>query len=313
MSAKDYNAVTLNAGDSCLELVPEFGGLINALRFSSQGKTYEIVAGLPNRAAMVKNDYYRGVALYPSLNRLDAGSYEINGKRYQFDVNETERNNNLHGFLYMLPAVAENLEQHAESGSVSLRYPVDGGYVGYPFAADVSIHYKLQSNALSLEFEVVNRHSEPVPVGLGWHPYFCIGDTTVSDMLLQLPAVDVTEIDDRLLPTGEMRRFDEYDAAAVIEKRQFDHCFRLLDVSSERRVATRLWSPVDNVGLEIWQEAGERGYNFIQLCIPPDRQSIAIEPMTCGINAFNTGDGLIMLEPEQTLRTHCGVRLIENL
>ncbi|WP_045827398.1 aldose 1-epimerase [Teredinibacter turnerae] len=309
---KDYDAVELAAGASRLELVPEFGGLINGLQLTLAGRTVDLVAGLPDRAAMASNNYYRGVALYPSLNRMDGGAYEHNGERYQFVVNETERNNNLHGFLYTLAAAAESLQNEGDSGSVSLRYPVDGSYPGYPFAADVVMHYTLEENALVMEFEVTNRHAAPVPVGLGWHPYFCIGGTSVSDMLLQLPAVEAAQVNDRMLPTGEMVRFDAYDEPAAIAERQFDHCFRLLDVKSSRRVSTRLWSPADRLGLEVWQDAGELGYNFIQVCIPPDRQSIAIEPMTCGINAFNTGDGLLTLTPGQTLRTRCGVRLINQ-
>ena len=37
---------------------------------------------------------------------------------------------------------------------------------------------------------------------------------------------------------------------------------------------------------------------------PDQRKAIAIEPMTCAVNAFNTGDGLRWLEPGETWSAH---------
>ena len=39
---------------------------------------------------------------------------------------------------------------------------------------------------------------------------------------------------------------------------------------------------------------------YLQVYTPPDRKSIAIEPMTCIANAFNNGIGLKNLQPEET-------------
>ena len=41
--------------------------------------------------------------------------------------------------------------------------------------------------------------------------------------------------------------------------------------------------------------------------IPPDRSSIALEPMTCKANAFNNGDGLITLAPGESFEGSFGV------
>jgi len=54
---------------------------------------------------------------------------------------------------------------------------------------------------------------------------------------------------------------------------------------------------------------GYREYNYLQVFIPPDRMSIAIEPMTCNANAFNNKDGLITLSPGEVLTTVCGIEL----
>jgi aldose 1-epimerase len=42
---------------------------------------------------------------------------------------------------------------------------------------------------------------------------------------------------------------------------------------------------------------------------PERRRSVAIEPMTCAPNAFNTGDGLRMLAPAETLAGSWGIQV----
>ncbi len=45
-------------------------------------------------------------------------------------------------------------------------------------------------------------------------------------------------------------------------------------------------------------------YEYVQLYTAPDRNSIAIEPMTCEPNAFNNKMGLKILAPKESLRSH---------
>jgi aldose 1-epimerase len=47
----------------------------------------------------------------------------------------------------------------------------------------------------------------------------------------------------------------------------------------------------------------DSGFNFLQVFTPPavtpGRHGIAIEPMSCPANAFNSGEGLLRLAPDQ--------------
>jgi len=45
----------------------------------------------------------------------------------------------------------------------------------------------------------------------------------------------------------------------------------------------------------------------MQVYIPPERNSIAIEPVTCSTNAFNTKGSIIKLEPEQFWEGRSGI------
>ena len=60
--------------------------------------------------------------------------------------------------------------------------------------------------------------------------------------------------------------------------------------------------------IRYWQETGPQKFNYMQVFMPPYGTSIALEPMTCNIDAFNNGDGLTNLAPGETLRAKAGVQ-----
>ena len=73
----------------------------------------------------------------------------------------------------------------------------------------------------------------------------------------------------------------------------------------------RLTGP-DEHSVELWLDDG---YPFVELytadTLRPERRrrGLAVEPMTCPPNAFQTGDSVIRLEPGATTTATWGVRL----
>ena len=314
----DYEALTLRTSEGHkLEVVPEFGGITNQLVFATKHGPLNVLAGLPDRKSMQTDRAFRNIHLFPFANRLADGQYEIDGKSYQLPINEVARNNALHGFLYRLTPEATLLEndEKSEAGkkTMVLKYRYNGDLAGYPFAADIVLRFILSNDAaLEILFEVHNRSQHTIPVGIGWHPYFCLGGM-VDDWHLQLPQVQKVEINERMLPTGKRSDYYDFSQLKAIAKTQFDTCFALENTHVNKTARTLLWSEKQQLGLEIWQQTGDKGFNFLQLCIAQDRQSIAIEPVSCGIDAFNNGDGLIQLEPNDRFTSQMGVRLIHSV
>ena len=56
----------------------------------------------------------------------------------------------------------------------------------------------------------------------------------------------------------------------------------------------------DTKSLQIWQKAGSEQYNAIQIYTPPDRMSIAIEPMTAEPDTLNHHRDLIVIKPGES-------------
>jgi aldose 1-epimerase len=235
----------------------------------------------------------RGQLLAPWPNRIEDGSYEFGGSRYQLALDEPERRNAIHGLVRWAEwSVAERAPERAVLEHTL--YPTPG----YPFALDLQVEYSLGEDGLSVRVEATNVGAGPCPYGVGQHPYLAVAADWVDDVELQVPAAIVLESNERGLPTGASPVAAELDfrQARAIGTTVLDHCFTELDRDSDGRARvvvgeTTLW--VDRS----WP------YAMVFTGDPlPDvaRRSVAVEPMTCAPNAFRTGDGLIVLEPGET-------------
>ena len=104
MSNKQSNANCIALKDektgAGFEVTPALGGILHQLTLSnSAGKSYQLLTKFDSHEELLANPISKSSLLFPFPNRLAGGSYEFEGKIYQFPINEPERNNNLHGFL----------------------------------------------------------------------------------------------------------------------------------------------------------------------------------------------------------------------
>ena len=97
-----------------------------------------------------------------------------------------------------------------------------------------------------------------------------------------------------------------FDESSLIKDTHLDDCFRLKSLIGQSS-SELLFDNGDMV--EVWQD---ESFPFTQVYTHPSRKSIAIEPMTCGVNAFNSGDGLIILSPNEAKSYNCGVKYLAN-
>jgi len=298
-----------------ITLLPEHAGMCQSLVFTaSDGRSIDVIAGCTEQELASGNPWYRGYWLYPFPSRLANGKYTWQERDYRLPLNEPERDNALHGFLTgVTPEVTDrNIQQ--DSAEVTLRYQYDGANPGYPFPGEVTVTYRLQSPGhLTISVSVMNLHDAPVPVGTGWHPYFSFGGK-VDDLCLQLPAGDLVAVDERLLPTGPLTPFTDFAALSRMNDLTIDSALKL-HATGDTRAQALLWSPDKQVGIVTWQDTGSEsgaGYRYLQIFIPPDRASIALEPVSCGINAFNTGENLLVLAPGQHRVFTNGVSLVNS-
>jgi aldose 1-epimerase len=79
----------------------------------------------------------------------------------------------------------------------------------WPSSVDVTVLAELTAHTLDLTVTAQNVGQQPVPFGVGWHPYFAIPSGNRSAALLTIPSRSITEVDRRTgLPTGKSVQVD---------------------------------------------------------------------------------------------------------
>lgn len=300
-----YQRLTLSSPDDSqsFSLVPGQAANLLSLRIGG----HEWVEGCATPEHLTANPWSRSSLLFPFPNRLRDGRYEWLGQEYQFQTNDTQRNNALHGFapLGVMPFTVEEPELRADQGTLRTHYTYTGDHAGYPFPFRIDFSVTLRDGGeVSFSLRMENTGTQSIPAGLGYHPYFRVGER-VNDYRLQMPGVDMVGVDQRMIPNGKSYDFDRYASAQSIGVDVLDNCFRL------RTHAGRVSTVVEGEygRLELWQEAGPDGYGYLQVFTHPDRTSLALEPMTCNVDAFNNGEGLVTLAPGAAFGGQFGLRV----
>jgi aldose 1-epimerase len=169
--------------------------------------------------------------------------------------------------------------------------------------------WTLGPDGIRAEHTATNLSGTPCPFGLGTHPYISLPGT-VDDLELRLPARNRLLVDARMLPIGAARvaggDFD-FHAGRRIGDAHLDTAFGEVPAGG----STVTLSTVEGAGVEVWAEeafAWWQVYTGDTLPAARNRRSVAIEPMTCPPDAFNSGRDLVTLKPGDTWRGAWGIR-----
>ena len=246
----------------------------------------------------------QGDVLMPFPSRLAHGRYAFAGQTHQMEINDVESPHAIHGFL------RAREWQVLESSSQSVRFftGVRRDQVkGYPFDLDVGVTYALSGDGLRTSFEVRNVGADPAPFGAGFHPYFTFGDSTVDDVELTLPAARRLEFAD-FLPTGRMLDVTDTDfdfrRARAIGTARLGACYTELRRGGNGVAHVRLARAGRRITLNL-DAAFSHVVVYTGDAIPAPfaRRALAVEPLTCGTDAFNRPEwGSTVLGPGQIFR-----------
>lgn len=245
---------------------------------------------------------YRGIIAAPWPNRTADGTYSFDGVEYHLPINEPERCTALHGLAFPLDWALKE----SDAGSLTLTCAV-GPTAGYPFALELSARYVLDESGLHTSVMAVNAADMAAPYGVCPHPYLVAGSSPLDQWELDFSAESFLEVTpDRLLPVSlaavEGHAFD-FRAQRAIGSTEIDHAFTGLtfdDGLARLSVRDPAGTGVGNSGVGMsWDESCQ----WLQIHTAdkpepiPSRIGLAVEPMTCPPNAFNSGTDLIRLEP----------------
>jgi len=171
----------------------------------------------------------------PWANRLDEQAFYANGRRFPFDMElgNVRGQIPIHGFLSytdqwkVLEAKADASSAWVTSRLEFYRHPL--WMKQFPFAHAIEMTYRLQGGLLEVRTRIENLSSDPMPVSVGFHPYFQLTDSTRDDWTISVGArTHWVLAQPTKLPTGETQPITQVfpdPAAASLKDHDLDHVF----------------------------------------------------------------------------------------
>lgn len=248
----------------------------------------------------------RGQQLIPWPNRIRDGRYPWAGTTQQLWLSEPPRHNASHGLARYVPwTVVEHEASRVELELTIFTQP------GWPGVLHARLEYALTDDGLHVTLEATNAGGTEVPFGYGAHPYLTVGEERLEEVEVTLPAASRLEVDDRMLPVAvspvEGSGLDLREPSLVGD-RVLDTAYTDLARDADGGWSVRLRRGERTA--ELWADSS---FGWAQVFTGEKRRDVglAVEPMTCGPDAFNPGpthDGMLTLAPRETLRFRWGIR-----
>jgi aldose 1-epimerase len=167
--------------------------------------------------------------LAPFANRLDEQAFYANGKKYNFDM---ELGNvrgavPIHGYLSGAKdwkLVEAKADAKAAWVTTKLEFYRNPQWMKqFPFAHTLEMTYRLEDGVLEVRTKIENLSVEPMPVAIGFHPYFQLTDSTRENWTLSVAAKTHWLLADNKIPTGQTEPTDKFFAdPKAIALKDFD-------------------------------------------------------------------------------------------
>lgn len=242
----------------------------------------------------------RGQQLIPWPNRIRDGRYSYDGVEHQLALTEVDLGNASHGLVRWAPW--RLVEQSDTSITVGHRlFPQPG----WDWHLESTTTYAVAPDGLTVTTRVTNVGAATAPFGYGAHPYISIGDASVEDVEVTIPGASWIETDERLLPirtTPAGGTPADFREPRVIGEQSLNTAYTDLEVVDGRWTVT-IATPGRPV-VDVWAQAAALPWAQVFSGKAEADQAgvhgVAVEPMSCPADAFNSGDSLVELAPGET-------------
>lgn len=264
-----------------------------------------VLAGYPPEALCPSA---RGQWLVPWPNRIAGGRYTYDGEEQVLPIQDPESDSAIHGLARWVPfGVLDQDAARVDLGAVLPARP------GYPWPLEMRVTWELSAEGLAARLTVRNLAAGPVPFGAGAHPYLAAGGTLrelVDAADITVPgATRLTGENSFLTERKAVDEADDFRTARRIGTHQLG-LYTDLDRDEAGRAHVVL-DREDGWQVTLWQD---ESWPFVLLYTADQvsdaegrRTSVAVEPMTCAVDAFNSGDGLITLQPGEEFTGSWGI------
>jgi len=246
-----------------------YGGIIVAIRVPDRkGQLADVVLGHETMEGYIPNPPYLGAIVGRYANRIANGKFTLAGKTYTLPQNDGT--NTLHGGVTRtFDKVAWEGEALKGANGVAFSYLSKDGEEGFPGNLKIKVTYTLtESNELVIDYEATT--DKVTPINVSQHSYFNLAGEGNGDVLnheVEINADRFTPVDQKLIPTGELRAVkgtpldfttstrvgaridDNYDQLTLAHG--YDHNFVINRKGAGLTFAARVYEPASGRVLEV--------------------------------------------------------------
>lgn len=240
--------------------------------------------------------------LGPWANRLDEQAFYANGRRFAFDMDlgNVRGSHPIHGLLMrtdrwrVLEVDADDRYAWVTSRLEFFREPL--WMKQFPFAHTIEMTHRLGDGALEVATRIVSLSDDPMPVAIGFHPYFCFSDSGRDEWTVAVGARTRWPLSEAKLPSGETEAIEETlpnPRAVPLKDYDLDHVFSNLVRDADGNAVMSAWRREQRLDVEV-------GPNYRAMVVyapsapprPPDASAprgdfVCLEPMTGITNSMN--------------------------
>lgn len=274
---QEIQLFTLTNAKGMKATISTYGGTLTSLLVPDKaGKISDVVLGFDKAEGYLSPEFRKSNPYFGALigrygNRIAKGKFTIDGKPYQVGLNNN--GNSLHGGTvgFNQKIWTAKPGTSAEGETLTLTYLSKDGEEGYPGNLNVTVVYTLTAdNALKIDYTATT--DKATPVNLTNHAYFNLALGQSKDVLahqVTIPADRYTVVDDKLIPTGELKPvkgtpFDFTSPHAIGERIAqvpggYDHNWALNQATGQHSAAT-VYEPTTGRTMEVTTD--EPGVQF---------------------------------------------------
>lgn len=222
-----YSLYTLENANGMQVSITDLGATIQSIKLKNKdGGFTDVVLGYDTHEEYLDNDGFVGAFVGRYANRIGGARFELNGIEYWLTANDGE--NTLHGGNGY---DRRKLEAETDENGITFSVHDPDGENGFPGNVDASVRYELSDDdVLTIKYSAVS--DKDTVLCLTNHSYFNLrGEGDILSQQLRIAADAYLPVDDKLIPTGELRKVEgtEFDFREMrrVGSTMYDHSFVL--------------------------------------------------------------------------------------
>lgn len=220
--------------ETVVSIIPSSGNKAFEMKVKGQNVLYFPFASIDEFKTKGAGGFNGIPFLGPWANRLDEQAFYANGQRYAFDM----QLGNVRGAIPIHGLVTTTnqwkvveVKADARSAWATSRldfYRSPAWIKQFPFAHSIDMTYRLQDGVLQVTTKISNLSTDPMPVAIGYHPYFQLTDSRREDWTISVGAKSQWLLASTKVPTGETEPIEKLfpnPQAVALRDFDLDHVF----------------------------------------------------------------------------------------